>query len=602
MIVVSFCCNVESVPPQSNPVYLGASVNRHVLRALCLACVLGIAYILQVPSQVSAKLAYAATDPIKQAPFPADFAGALPLDVDTAAVGPALAPLRALQKAGKTEQATMNLMVAQRQFDITAWKAFLALNWPVTDDADPKPGTPITSPDGQPRWSFWRPSQSIFLPNGERPTPWDAAAAAAQEKSGELVLKKTKAAWRQHASPQDNFEAFSGPLVDQNGKWVRFEALVNHEEFDYIRTNELYSLDGQVAFTQRDSGNEVDFPANTGDKHGAIEIKLAWKEISPGEDASRMYTTRVKVRIAGPAASDGKPRMRTITAGLVGMHIAMRTASSPQWIWATFEQIDNTRQNPMAHGMSHPSFMNAALANAPVNVLPPMNALPKTPGGTDYTSWFEDLTTTPVQVKRIALPTQPGLNDFDAAISLEVAALNKQVQAMLQKQGSVFQYYELIGTQWPVHPNAPAFVGGNDSAPDSLMHKTPGDVVPSFLVNTTMETYFQKGVQPAGPQEQDDRLPAGSVLDPTVVNATESCVGCHYSAGIAVGFKKNPDGTFMRVNGARIPIFGEYGGQRATAHAHFSWMLQLEAQAPNDAPRETIPTRQLSGIKQNVMP
>ena len=30
-----------------------------------------------------------------------------------------------------------------------------------------------------------------------------------------------------------------------------------------------------------------------------------------------------------------------MTVGLVGLHIVQRTPSRPQWIWSTFEQVDN---------------------------------------------------------------------------------------------------------------------------------------------------------------------------------------------------------------------------------------------------------------------
>ncbi len=59
-------------------------------------------------------------------------------------------------------------------------------------------------------------------------------------------------------------------------------------------------------------------------------------------------------------------------------------------------------------------------------------------------------------------------------------------------------------------------------------------VVPVYLINSTMESYFQRGNQPAGPLEEDDRLPAGSFADGTrepvtpdrtVVFGTESCTG-----------------------------------------------------------------------------
>jgi hypothetical protein len=569
------------------------------LLSLCFLCLAGI-------GAVSLRGVKAASNSgVFQRAFPGRITGALPYDVDTERVGALIMPLRTLEREGKTEEAKARLLAAQREFDILSWQAFLALNFPVTSDSDPVAGTPITSKTGQPRWNFWRSSQSIFLPNGEKPAPWDAPAAAALQRSSNFTFLKTKAAWRQTAAPEDNFQAFSGPLVDQNGKWVRYEALVDHEEFNYIVNNELYSIDGQIAFSRRDAQNYVDFPANQGHvKHGAIEIKLSWKEMSANDDEKRFYTQRVKVKIAGPPGPDGKPQFRQIKSGLVGMHISMRTSSSPEWIWATFEQIDNVRSNPLEHGggMSHPSFTNPATPNAPVNLLPAKNAAPAPSGSQNFTTWFESLTTTPVQVSRVNVPTQPGLNDLDAQIGEEVKQLNQQVQALLAKENSVFQYYELIGTQWPVHKNAPAVTGGNDTAPESIAHKTPGDMLPVFLVNTTMETYFQKGLQKAGPLEEDDRLTDNSLIDSSMVTGTESCVGCHYSAGIAIGYKRNLDGTWAMADGKRVPIFGDRNNTGKVGGAHFSWMLQLEASSPNRAPVSDTPAVHKSGIKPNVQP
>jgi hypothetical protein len=531
--------------------------------------------------------------------FPARLESALPYDVDVARVGRLVGPVRRLEHTGHPEQAADLLSAAQREFDLLSWQAFLSLNWPATPSGEPDASKLITDPHGQPVWSFWRPSQTIFLPDGKEPAPWNAPAAGRAARDNSFALLKTKAAWRQQASPEDNFEAFSGPLVDQNGKWVRYEALVNQPEFEYIRSNKLYSLDGQIAFSQKEDHNEVALPVNAGvAKHGSIEIKLAWKELGANDDASRFLTKEVRIKVS----EAGPTQYRLIKAGLVGMHIAMRTESSPEWIWSTFEQIDNVRQNPIEHGgMSHANFTNPALTSVPVNFLQAKNALPDPTTGLP-TSWFESLTTTPVQVVRVAVPTQPGLNPLDQRLSSDVAVLNGEAQAVLKKAGSVFQYYELVGTQWPVHKNAPAFTAGQASAPESIAHKTPGDVLPIFLVNTTMETYFQHGLQKAGPLEEDDRLTDNTLIDSTMVTGTESCVGCHYSAGICVGYKKNLDGTPFLSNGLRVPIFGDRENGGKDANANFSWMLQLEASSPNLSPPSATPKTHRSGIKPNVQP
>ncbi len=510
-------------------------------------------------------------DPPPLADFPAPLSPQLPCDVDVNLV-------RQLDDQGQLEQ-------AQRQFDILSWQAFIALNWPARADGRPDPAKSLSDNTSPRVWSYWRNADTIFLPNGAAPRIWEPSVNAVENEN----VYRVKAAWRQYANgANENFEAFAGPLVDQNGKWVRYEVMVNHEEFDYIFKNELYNLEGEAAFSKLPDGNEVGFPLNEGaHKHGAIEIKLAWKELGANDDTNRFLVARIKATLAEPPApgETGTPT-REFNAGLVGMHIAMRTVSSPEWIWATFEQIDNVRVNHYPDGRPvHPNFFNPAL-QVTNNVEPSMNAVLDPVTGYPLaatnpaaaTTWLEDLTTNPVQMARVVVPTQGQLNPLDQTLLADAGSLNTRVQGLLTNAQSVLQYYELIDTQWPVHPNAPAFAGGANSEPESIAHKTPGDVVPTFLINTTMETYFQKGLQTAGSVEQDDRLPPNSpTIDTNLVVATESCIGCHYSAGICLGFKQDTNGVVLRdANGTPTPVFGENNHFGKTGGANFSWLLQLE--------------------------
>ena len=519
----------------------------------------------------------------------------LPFDVDVAKVD-------AFLKSN-------DILGAQRLFDEVSWQAFLALNWPAKDNGDPDPSKTLNDGTGARTWLFWRPADTIFLPQGARPAEWKTEKAS-------MDLFRGKAAWRQHDNGPPNpianetFQAFSGPLVDQNGKWVRYQVLVNGEEFAYIMENQLYNLDGQAKFshttTDRSDGT-LEFPSNNPGKgtHGAIEIKLAWKELSPQEIASkRFFAADVKVkRVKSKAELDKLKKtevVETVKAGLVGMHIAMRTKSSPEWIWATFEHIDNVRPHAGDGNIQvNPSFVNPKLGGCPdgnpnnaiVNVLAKHNgylgandSVPVERTGKTANTWIESKTTIPVQVCKVSVPEQGQLNPLDGKLRAVAEKLNAEVQALLPN--SVFKYYELIDTQWPIHPNAPAFAGGDKTAPESITYKTPGDVVPVFLVNSIMETFFQRGKQPAGSLEQDDRLAPGSPpIDKTEVIGTESCVGCHYSAGICIGFKKKDNGEFLLDDfGHRVPIFGENGHFGKTGHANFSWLFQIEAQALPYAP------------------
>jgi hypothetical protein len=298
-------------------------------------------------------------------------------------------------------------------------------------------------------------------------------------------------------------------------------------------------------------------------------MKFAWKELGANDYRNRFYATKVKV-----TTSEQTPQEKTIDVGLVGMHILMHTQSAPEWIWATFERVDNAADSDdaVAKAKRH-NFFNPP-EPAKVNVLPPTNAT--APDGSK--AWHESLTITPVDVERIVVPAQGQLNPPDASIRKSTQEFNGIVQGLLKNINSPFRYYQLIGTQWPVHPNAPAFAGGAGSAPESITHKMPGDMVPVFSVNTTMETYFQIGMQPAGPLEQDDRL-AGTAppIGTTPVIGTESCAVCHYSAGICIGFKKNADGSYVVDSSGQRTIYGENGHFGKTGNANFSWLLQIEA-------------------------
>ena len=435
--------------------------------------------------------------------------------------------------------------------------------------------------------------------NGANPAPWSVQSAP--------DLDHFKAGWRASAVADEGKQAFSGPLIDQDYKWVHYQSLVNHEEFEFLVGNKLYNQEGQVDYL-RDHGN-VEFPMNNDVRHGAIEIKMAWKMLTPSEELShRFLVRRIPVEIyrpsgsaevVAPAHTSGRTRDNTNelvtgsgnpcvdaamasanrvceTVGLIGMHIAMRTRSSPQWIWATFEQIDNTRLDPHSGDAAHPLPSKPSLSNPDdpealvlANVLPGYNADGTQPDGTPVQDWDERKQSDPksrlgpVEVLRV-VPPPPG-----------TAAINRIMQDFLGAKGSVLRYYELNGTQWPRHPRAPLVASGTGSAPQSLIRKMPGMVVPVYLTNSTMETYFQTGNQVAGPLEQDNRPPS-TATDSTRVFGTESCAGCHYSAGAVIGFRA--DG-----KGGKTPMYGQNANGGANGNAGFSWLLQLEAKSTGTA-------------------
>jgi mono/diheme cytochrome c family protein len=566
---------------------------------------------------ITGTLTLTATPDYGSLDYPTPFSSQLPYDVN----------IEALRALSDTPEKTLppytipdeNIPPAQRWFDIFSWQAFLALNWPALPNGEPN--NQLTLADSKtPRvWEYYVDATFVYRKDGAAPLSWKDAVTATQKKTfwmagmsigtpaendgGHKHDADTKGGYIVPVvgGSSGSLQAFTGPMIDQEGKWVRYQAAMNEIEYDYLVENKLYNLEGQIAYTAK---NQINFPANRGTtKHGAMEIKMSWKQLTDekGNPVGQYDPARFLVRKAHVVPLSGE-QPYTAEFGLVGMHIAAKTESSPTWIWATFEQVDNTNSNDLEKDRMgrpiKPTFFNTTNPTIPVNTLAPKNAAPvaqynpatgKNDGPEVYTSWDETLTTNPTQTTQV-LPI-PGAT----------AALNMQVQAALKNLGSVFQYYELIGTQWPAAPSFPGFTNGVANQPngellpssyESIVYKIPGKVVPVFLVNTTMETFFQAGNQPAGPVADDYRLPAGLLADPNTIFATESCAGCHFSAGAAVAFKKDPYGRYVTqtVDGLkyRVPIFGQNAVRGLMGDGDYSWLMQLRAQSAPYTGTDTV--------------
>ena len=349
--------------------------------------------------------------------------------------------------------AQRDLNTRQRATDLYAWQQLIAVNWP----ADPaRPGQPdpakgLDAP-GPRVWQTWRDVDSVFLPNGADPGPWDrppAPPAACAAAGASRVMHRT-------AKVDDLLDAMVQPtgadatlppiLTDQAGRAVRFDIRMNQAAYDYVRAQRLY--DGS---RQMQSG-AASFPP------GAILAKGAWREVTAAEQG-RFLTELACVCDQAPDGALAACAPRRM--GLVGLHLMAKTPSAPQWIWATYEQADNVAptQGPPA------SFNDPA---CPPERCPPDRVRPLG---------------VPTQVTRvIPIPdrrpdcARPGQSVDD------VRTLNADLARALGKAGSVLAHYELVGAQWPL-TDAPA---GAAATPVTLF-----SVRPELLGNTTLETFIQ---------------------------------------------------------------------------------------------------------------
>jgi len=107
-------------------------------------------------------------------------------------------------------------------------------------------------------------------------------------------------------------------------------------------------------------------------------------------------------------------------------------------------------------------------------------------------------------------------------IAVETQMLNSRMQVALAEAGSVLQFYEMIGTQWPTEPLAPPESGAD--FPGAVANMAGGKPMPVYLANAVMETFSQVGNAPADQQQR-----ATSTSD-SLVFGNGSCMGCHYSS------------------------------------------------------------------------
>src|SRR5207244_7654311 len=79
------------------------------------------------------------------------------------------------------------------------------------------------------------------------------------------------------------------------------------------------------------SNPNLEFPLSS------IEIKAAWRVMTsvPASQRKRYFVT--SAQLLDPVTG----RCTATDVGLAGLHIVNKTAKFPNWVWSTFEQVDN---------------------------------------------------------------------------------------------------------------------------------------------------------------------------------------------------------------------------------------------------------------------
>lgn len=109
------------------------------------------------------------------------------------------------------------------------------------------------------------------------------------------------------------------------------------ERIDQAGAKAIYDQNGNIVFYEiRFSRNLCDYEAiqkNNNFPGKTVELKMAWKVLEAGDDASDFYS--MEAEIAG--VSD-----EPISLGLVGWHIVITADNHPEMVWVTVEHQGNT--------------------------------------------------------------------------------------------------------------------------------------------------------------------------------------------------------------------------------------------------------------------
>lgn len=403
----------------------------------------------------------------------------------------------------------------QPPFDNFSWQAFVALNWPAGAGGKPLSNS-ITdkSTQGAPRvWSAYSTPDQVF---------GGGTAACSNSKGLPVFAMTSKIKKAAGKSIGEFLEPFTDmPLIDRNLNFVVYDVRLNPLEQSYIVGNGLQTKAGQQAFAA--AKKTVGFPqgyykdpaTRSGGSVGAIELKTAWRIVDGDPKAQqRYYTIDGMIAVDAEHSDTGKAMCIPAKLGLVGMHIMERTTTDgTAWIWGTFEHVDNA---PIAS-----------------NALPPTQTqLPANPDKwicqapavkDDRYAFYNPACTTctsnqgPAKQKGQKNYTWAGKPPYAAKYAnggkygtqvvrcWDIYGTTAQLNAAWQQKlaGSVWANYMLVSTQW----QAPS---------ETFPPVTPN--IPTYLSNTTMETYLQ-------------------------VNKVGSCIGCHGFAQTTA--KQNANFSFL---------------------------------------------------------
>jgi len=255
-----------------------------------------------------------------------------------AAQGSGIPALHQLQALLTNRQQSANL--AKSDPVTYGWDLFFYTTWPALSgpaqrgrpDAKKKFGS------GPVVWETWKNSSETYLCDGHAPAKWfttepipPTLCPAAPSPIGLPQPSDSGDLWQEMTG---NSEVDGFPAKDNASEDLLYEIRMDQSTFDYVVTRALYNLDGQIKYAATKGKLDFDWTA--------MEVKASWRWLDTTQEGCTAQDYFTANGLWAEKDSSGKfVKWRTGVMGLTGLHII--TKALPQWVWITFEQVNNTK-------------------------------------------------------------------------------------------------------------------------------------------------------------------------------------------------------------------------------------------------------------------
>jgi hypothetical protein len=373
--------------------------------------------------------------------------------------------------------------IAPCEFHQWAWQEFL---W-------------LTQPDENGRLRFLsNPTEEMLFSPGRAPAPLESVMV--QQRLKKQILRLTPRSLKERditTISAINQAASQGIIVDRNGHPVFYATFVSPEYYEFVRTKHLYLKANYQA-----AAADLNFPVK------AVELKTSWRVVEEGDATDNFFTTKAMIpalkcgdgtqTCTGTTIKVDMTNQLEVTVALVGIHVVGVLEGHPEFVWSTFEHVDNAPDLPLGTPVNsatavHPNDFTFYRANtAAKDCNPEPNVSP---------SSFD--VATGKLTPQTDLFRQFAFGGGDNQDTTNIKSLNQSVHDQLTAN-SVWKNYFLVGGVW--------FADGKNLKPGlngiDMQMFAVGSVQ---LSNSTMETFTQ---QPF----------------PTPVGPRSNCFSCHKTA------------------------------------------------------------------------